>query len=778
MNDMLFIPFSGPTPFTKNALLLFIGSDTPDWTEIGEDFKNWSATHVVPPELIILANVETAKQLKKEFEAAGGSGNSIDVVSRLCKVWLFSYTANGFISHVAKENRISVDGMTDVLAPAVRSFVKAELEAGSIVAAAPQGFYFAKLSNRNSSHFIRAESLLTCTASIELLSVRLLDSFTKYCDGLADAKVRILVDSMVIWPLAHALISMRREKDSKRRYVIESFRSYDGLADDSVEPGPAFVVISASTSGGLERQLLEILGRKHVECYTVLGLESKTPLSNVEADEQRRKTLYILPRRLSGPSSLEGLRSQFETDVSEVPPGCETVRIIGERFLNQNFKPKPVRLAHRALEDGRKASLAQISSDKLARLARRRPNGKSFWTLSFDISKLVNDYCVDDADGGCLLRSWLKNYAVAGNMVVVYPVDVLESGRPGQGEARRMAERASALLAQKSPDAEIRTINSQELDRPSDELKSFLRQAGVVVVSPILGNGFVFKQISAALRATQPKGPRLYIALAVLPESQARLNELRNDLQSNGDESAYHFKAAIQLPIGKVDQDIDWYTEAQTLGRVVDACNEDGIEIPVHLTNRLREFREGNGLAGSLAFMPSYSGRSPAMSPGFLLWRSKSDLAGTDLGAGVLLTVAVFLEACRTAGNKDSETSLISGLFQQTLIAPANFTRFNDPAIQAALLRAAYKSELNFSSSPDMSSDMQRLILRLMDLYDAPAGEALPEFLLALAMGRVTLAKEHMQPLLQEAQKLPGWLRVLAEDIPGFVSMVTGKAAA
>lgn len=137
--------------------------------------------------------------------------------------------------------------------------------------------------------------------------------------------------------------------------------------------------------------------------------------------------------------------------------------------------------------------------------------------------------------------------------------DVLESGRPGEGEARRMAEQTRDLLLEKSPGVQIRLVNSKDLERPSDELKSFIAHAGVITVAPILGNGFTFKRASAALRAIQPKGPRLYIALAVLAESQARLNELRNDLQMNGDESAYHFKAAIQLAIGKVDQDIDWY---------------------------------------------------------------------------------------------------------------------------------------------------------------------------------------------------------------------------
>ncbi|OUE38973.1 hypothetical protein BZY94_32225 [Burkholderia territorii] len=357
-------------------------------------------------------------------------------------------------------------------------------------------------------------------------------------------------------------------------------------------------------------------------------------------------------------------------------------------------------------------------------------------------------------------------------MVVVYPIDVLESGRPGEGEAKRMAKRTRDLLLERSPGAVVRLVNSKDLERPSDDLKSFIVHAGVVVVAPILGNGFTFKRVSAALRAIQPKGPRLYIALAVLAESQARLNELRTDLQMNGDESAYHFKAAIQLPIGKVDQDIDWYGESQLIGRIVAACSEDAVPVPPLLANRLREFRAGNGLNGSLTLMPSFNGQAPAMSPGFLLWRSKGALAGTELNAGVFLTVAVFLEACRTAASKDSDTSLISGLFQQTLIAPANFTRFNDPAIQATLLRAAYKSELNFSSSPDLSSDMQRLIMRLIDLHDAPAGEALPEFLLALAMGRLTLAREHMEALLIEAAKLPSWLRYLAEEIPGWSAVM------
>ncbi len=760
---MLFIPFSGPESISKSSLLLFIGSDTPSWVEIKQAFKDWSSDNVVAPALVVLADRKSAASLRQSMSESECI-EAREVIGALCKLWLFSYTGSGHIYHVEDDDRrLQVDGTSEILVPAVRSHISSEVTAGNVVAAAPPGFFFAKLSGRHSSHFIRTESLLSCTAAIELLALRLLAPFREYCDRLVDSKVRVLVDSMSIWPLAQALISMRREHNPKSRYVIESFRSYEGLSDGIVDSGPAFVIISASTSGGLERLVYERLGTRHVECCTLLLLEPNG--SHADQSAMSSSSLFQVPRALKGAPALEGLRPNFEPDVPEIPPGCESVKIIGERFLNQNFRPRPVRLAHGALDEGRKLTLAALAKDHVVRSGRRRPLGGFYWSLSFDVGALVDKYCLDGQSDGCLLRNWLTNYAVAGDIAVVYPVDTLEGGRAGQGEAERMTKRIRELLLEKSPEADIRVFDGLQLDRPSNETKHFLSKAGVVVASPIIGNGFAFKQISAALRTLQPKGPRLFLALAALPESQARLQELRNDLQLNADDCAYHFKCSLQLPVGKGDIDFDWAEESTILGHVLDECDDADIIAPPALKDRLNLFREGNGLTDRHTFLPSFDGSSLQMSPGFLLWKTKTALSGDDLGAGVLLTVSVFLEACRSGAAKDGDTSLVSGLFQQTLISPANFTRFNDPAIQAALLRAAYKSELNFASRSDLSADMQRLILRLMDLHDAPAGQALPEFMLALAMRRVTLMPEHMHNVRERAKSLPGWLSVLASEM-------------
>lgn len=765
---MLFIPFAGEILPSKDALLIFLGSDEPVWVEIKDVFKEWSEINVVPPSVFVLGTEGVTRRLQESWKNDSNSQAAIDVIRKLSHISLLSYDGNGSVDYVESDVQmpLSSENAVELMKLAVHSFISSEVNDRNVVVAAPPGFYFSKQSDRHSSHFIRTEGLLSCTETIELLALRLANNFRNYCEATRHSTVRVLIDSMVIWPLAHALVALRRTVDSNRRYIVKSFRSYEGFSESRVESGPAFVIISASTSGGLEQQLRGRIGSSHVTCITVLGLVSNKPIQEDPTKiDKNGRCIFLINRDLQGVPSLSGLRTKFETDVTNVPPGWESVRIIGERFLNQNFRPKAVRLAHGSISDSGKQTLAQIASDRLALIARRRPATKSYWSASFNISALVTRYCEDDEQGECLLRSWITNYSVAGDIAIIYPVDILEGGRPGQGEAERLALRIQEILVQRSRSSEVRIFNSSELDTPHAGVIEFMKDAGVIVAAPIIGNGFIFKQISAALRSVQPKGPRLFLTLAVLSESPARLKELQTDLQSNADDRAYNFKHAIALPIGKIDQDIDWSQESEIMSRLVETCGDDNIDIPRRLHDRLLEFRQGNGLGGDLVFFPAYRGGALSMSPGFLLWRTKEAISGTDLGAAVMLTVAVFLEACRSGGARHSDTSLVSGLFQQTLISPANFTRFNDPAIQAALLRTAYRSELNFASSPDLSSDMQRLILRLIRLYDSPAGDALPEFLLALAMQRLTLHQSHLNEVRDAARNLPGWLGILATEI-------------
>jgi hypothetical protein len=764
---MLLVPFSGAAPVNtfKDALLLFIGSDTPDWQEISSTYDSWAKENVAPPNILLLSCVNHATTLIALASDPDEGQDRYELLRRQSAVYIGAYDSNGVISVVEAGRTTVIEGDWQVVfKSAVEAFIDAESTNESLVVAAPLGFYFSKLSNRYSSHFIRTESLLRCTFSIEFLALRLLPAFSSYCKlQRPAAKVRILLDSMVIWPIAQALTCMHKP-DEEIRYFIESFKSYEGINSRAVSSGPAFVIISATTSGGLETKLLKDLGSRQVEVWTLLGLK---PERNPEEDEaeSKRNEIFALPRKLKGAPSLGGLRTTFEPNVASIPPGTEAVRVIGERFLSHNVRPKLVRLAHSSLADQHKSELAGLAKAGILRTARRRLNGKAWWSVSFDLRALVNKYTDEKSGSPSILENWLMNYAFPGPVLIVHPADIDSSNVTDPGQNELLAQRAKRMLLKTLDKRDLKVISHIELDKPTADLTTFLERAGILVIAPVIANGFIFKQISASLRSAKPRGPRLYISLAVLPDSQARLTELKQDIELNADESAYRFKYGLALPIGRIDETIRWQQEYTLLKEVKEHCEDKGIALPRRFVDRIVCFTDAKCLNGELAFLPTYAGEPLPMTAGFLLWNSKEPIAGNALGSSVLFTVTAFLEACRAARSGTNETSLVSGLFQQTLISPANFTRFNDPAIQAAILRCAYPSEMNYAASVEASQDMSQLITKLIQLHDAPSGAAVGEFLLALAIGRLTLERSHMIEVVNAANGLPGWLGVLAAKI-------------
>ena len=73
------------------------------------------------------------------------------------------------------------------------------------------------------------------------------------------------------------------------------------------------------------------------------------------------------------------------------------------------------------------------------------------------------------------------------------------------------------------------------------------------------------------------------------------------------------------------------------------------------------------------------------------------------------------------------------------LIHPHTFYRLNDGVVQAALLRAAFPTELNYAISPEHSGEMVEVIRFIFSELKTERGEASVEFAVALAMGQLRL---------------------------------------
>ncbi len=108
-------------------------------------------------------------------------------------------------------------------------------------------------------------------------------------------------------------------------------------------------------------------------------------------------------------------------------------------------------------------------------------------------------------------------------------------------------------------------------------------------------------------------------------------------------------------------------------------------------------------------------------------------------------TISAVLQGLRTAEGGVGRKTLRTEWFYRTLLSPDNFGRFNDAITQASLLRAARPSELDYTDNRVASADVSRLIRRILESATTARGEAAAEFLLAIAMKRLRLAKEDLE---------------------------------
>ena len=137
-----------------------------------------------------------------------------------------------------------------------------------------------------------------------------------------------------------------------------------------------------------------------------------------------------------------------------------------------------------------------------------------------------------------------------------------------------------------------------------------------------------------------------------------------------------------------------------------------------------------------------------SIQPGFVFWPKSLPRESGHRQADVFFTIASVLQQLRANAFAPGERRIISNWFQQTILAPGNFGRFNDDVIQAALLRAAHPCELNFADTVTESRELGRLLRRVIVASQSPRGGAASEFLLALATRRLQLCRDDVTYVL------------------------------
>jgi hypothetical protein len=122
--------------------------------------------------------------------------------------------------------------------------------------------------------------------------------------------------------------------------------------------------------------------------------------------------------------------------------------------------------------------------------------------------------------------------------------------------------------------------------------------------------------------------------------------------------------------------------------------------------------------------------------------------------AEVLATIAVILQRAREDKRVTESDRLSTSTYRHVALHPENFSRFNDGVVQAALLRCAYPSELDYRDDYASSDFLKGFILRALNRAADEAGEGILEFILALVSKRLQLVDKHLYEILAATESL------------------------
>lgn len=119
--------------------------------------------------------------------------------------------------------------------------------------------------------------------------------------------------------------------------------------------------------------------------------------------------------------------------------------------------------------------------------------------------------------------------------------------------------------------------------------------------------------------------------------------------------------------------------------------------------------------------------------------------------ADIYFTISNIINSLRNSnGNSDKlDRTLKQSVYIRSLLDPANFSRFNDGVIQASILRAAYPEELNYGIDIEVSQEMANTLETIIKYCQDEQGEALLEFLYAIAIKKMTLARVHLEKIIK-----------------------------
>lgn len=591
----------------------------------------------------------------------------------------------------------------DLLLTLAQKGISDLFESTETILCAPHGYAFRKPSGREEDIFVRAGNLLRKPEALAVFNHLLLRHLPLDCAVL-------YIDSFTILSFAMGLQSVL-EHFTLPSFTIESFHSY-GIAPNFWIPNEKnyMVLISASTSGGLAQKLVD---EHQAELSRIVHLLGVGP-----SDASfRNSCIYFHPREAPAKSTKPAGQANA------------TIEIRTEEFLISHGTPRPVRIT--------KAHVDRRAAGELHESFYRR-------ALQFGRSTLKRSYSpfsVSSDESGpqhSPLRTWTKERLVH---------EIPASVRTLLHVDDSMAERFAIWVAEEL-NFHVVVKNLSGFDPASEDARPNHAIAVFAHDDPDLES---LARASIALRQL-PGIHRHYVLGYGFPSSRVEYERRRADLRMSSNRSRYGWSEFLVLPVGAATLHDSFSMHRRVLG--LGALRHHTASIGQDLYEALVGQGTSSMICADSLFLPRTDGAPLALRPGSVFLPKGS----TDVSQiAVYATVAGAVQSAREpdAASGEDRSGFDDNPFVRTVLDPSMFARYSDGILQASLLRSAQRSELDYSGSGELSQQFASICSSVFLNHGNSVGDAAPEFLYALATGKVLLREADHARIMEEIDSVP-----------------------
>lgn len=602
-----------------------------------------------------------------------------------------------------------------------------------IVTLAPVGYSFLKPSGKTAPYFIRADAGLASSGAIAFTALALWKKLVSDRAELPFTIEQIMLDTMAISPVAFSLRELFVLAGLKRQPIVESFHSYGGI-EHVPQPirGQLLCLISASSSMEMHREWVRTKGVATTDAVTLVTFEDC---------EDASAALCLLP-------------CQLRPLVARTS-AAHHIRISGENFVAGSEAPKQILLRKpiHSWPDGVKLLRQSAIDEQTPLFDVFRPSKHSSVTrraLFVEAELLAQSSTFNQ-----FLEKKLPQHIRAITRQIIHQDDA---------GSKELAERTAVYCNEILGIGEISLLSFTDVARDPTTVES---DVGIIVIGVIAGGGSALLGVSRNLRGVH-RGPRLFLIGIQVAEASSQLRTLDNNLRASAHGASIEIVRYGELAIGSS-------LMASFEDEVVLYSSSDVAAIPEALRERQTLLSSAQSRRLDRAFLPwdADCARSLILRKDFVFW--DPGYAEGPHQSAVLATIAVLLQRARESSTISESNRLHAPRPTHVTLDPENFARFDDGIIQAAILRAALPSELDYRSDHAASAHLRSYLIRCTSYIGTSRAEGVLEFLLALTTGKLQLTEDDKKLVIDAFKSYAqNNVTAIAEVIEWFVRKLRG----